>query len=42
MKICHFDPYSCIAGDITVGALLDAGAGAQALTAGRAVVGALL
>jgi len=31
MRICHFDPFSGISGDMTVGALLDAGADRDAL-----------
>lgn len=34
MKICVLDPFSGISGDMTVGALIDAGADAQALFAG--------
>lgn len=34
MKIAYFDAFSGIAGDMTVGALIDAGAGADALFAG--------
>ena len=33
MRICHFDPFSGISGDMTVGALLDAGADREALFA---------
>jgi uncharacterized protein (TIGR00299 family) protein len=33
MLLCHFDPFSGISGDMTVGALLDAGADRQALLA---------
>lgn len=33
MKICHFDPFSGISGDMTVGALVDAGADREALRA---------
>jgi len=32
MKICYFDAFSGISGDMTVGALIDAGANAEALT----------
>lgn len=34
MKVCHFDPFAGISGDMTVGALLDAGAPAEPLLAG--------
>ena len=34
MKLAYFDPFSGISGDMTVGALLDAGADAAALVAG--------
>lgn len=34
MKICYLDAYSGIAGDMTVGALIDAGADAQAILGG--------
>ena len=33
MRICHFDPFSGISGDMTVGALLDAGADRDSLFA---------
>ena len=33
MRLCHFDPFSGISGDMTVGALLDAGADREALFA---------
>jgi uncharacterized protein (TIGR00299 family) protein len=40
MKICYFDAFSGISGDMTVGALLDAGADFQALSAALAALGA--
>lgn len=39
MKICHFDAFSGIAGDMTVGALLDAGADKAALFAALDSIG---
>ncbi len=39
MRICYLDAFSGISGDMTVGALLDAGAGQQALFAGLASLG---
>jgi len=39
MKICYFDAFSGISGDMTVGALLDAGADATALTQALASLG---
>ena len=39
MKICYFDAFSGISGDMTVGALIDAGADVAALTEGLASLG---
>jgi uncharacterized protein (TIGR00299 family) protein len=39
MKICYFDAFSGISGDMTVGALLDAGANAAAVTGALASLG---
>ena len=38
MKICYFDAFSGISGDMTVGSLVDAGADAAALEAGADAV----
>src|SRR5689334_21420911 len=39
MRICHFDPFSGISGDMTVGALIDAGADSKALFAALDSIG---
>ena len=39
MRICHFDPFSGISGDMTVGALLDAGADCDTLFQALATLG---
>ena len=39
MKVAHFDCFSGISGDMTLGALIDAGVDAEAIRAGVASLG---